>query len=466
MEHKQWSKETIFYFLGIGGIGMSALARFFHAKGHIVMGYDRTSTPLTQQLEQEGIDITYEDDLLHLPSLIRLTPVEKIWVCYTPAIPQDSLLKNYFLQNGFPMMKRSVLLGKITEQYHTIAVAGTHGKTTTSSMIAFLLNEVGFKVNAFLGGISTNFKSNLVLAESDWVVVEADEFDRSFLTLTPEWAVVTAVDPDHLDIYGDAATFEKGFQDFSKKIKSNGHLLVQHEVATEFSELKDHTAVIRYGITDQESVACRAENIVVHDGKFVFDYKGAINIDGIVCGLSGRHNVENAVAAITIALACGGEPNDIKKAMSAFKGVGRRFERILDEEGVVMIDDYAHHPTELNAAITSARMLFPGKKIGGIFQPHLFSRTKDFLEGFVSSLSALDGLILLPIYPARELPIPGIDSQLILDKISLLDKKLLEKSELLEIGIPADWEVVLVLGAGDIDQLVKPLAMQLKQREK
>jgi UDP-N-acetylmuramate--alanine ligase len=465
MQNKHWSKDTIFYFLGIGGIGMSALARFFHAKGHIVLGYDKTSTPLTQQLEQEGIDVTYEDDLLHLPSLIRLTPVEKIWVCYTPAIPQDSLLKQYFLHNEFPMMKRSVLLGKITEQYHTIAVAGTHGKTTTSSMIAYLLTEVGFKVNAFLGGISANFQSNLVLADSDWVVVEADEFDRSFLTLTPEWAVVTAVDPDHLDIYGDAETFEKGFQDFSKKIKPNGHLLVQHGVSTEFNEMAAHTETIRYGITDEETVGCRAENIAIVEGNFVFDYKGKIDIDGIVCGLSGRHNVENAVAAITIAFACGGNPDSIKRAMATFKGVGRRFERVLDENGVVMIDDYAHHPTELNAAIASARMLFPGKKIGGVFQPHLFSRTRDFLPGFVSALSTLDGLILLPIYPARELPIPGIDSQLILDKISLLDKKLLEKSELLEIGIPADWEVVLVLGAGDIDHLVQPLAAQIKQKK-
>lgn len=465
MENKNWNKETIFYFLGIGGIGMSALARFFNAKGFIVLGYDRLSTPLTQQLEQEGIDITYEDDLLHLPSLLRLTPTEKVWVCYTPAIPATSVLRQYFEQNGFPMMKRSVLLGKITEQYHTIAVAGTHGKTTTSSMIAYVLNEIGFKVNAFLGGISANFKSNLVLADGDWVVVEADEFDRSFLTLSPEWAVITAVDPDHLDIYGDASTFERGFQDFAKKIKPQGHLLLQTNVATEFIGLSQGTTTLKYGISADQAVDCRAENIVIEEGNFVFDYKGQKDINGIICGLSGQHNVENALAAIAIALACGGQPDDIRRAMASFKGVGRRFERVLDENGVVMIDDYAHHPTELNAAISSARMLFPDKKIGGVFQPHLFSRTRDFLDGFVSSLNALDGLILLPIYPARELPIEGIDSQLILDKISILDKKLLEKSELLEIGIPADWEVVLMLGAGDIDQLVNPLAIQLKNRK-
>ncbi|MEY2765042.1 MAG: hypothetical protein RLZZ205_1466 [Bacteroidota bacterium] len=465
MENSSWNKETIFYFLGIGGIGMSALARFFNAKGHIVLGYDRLSTPLTQQLEQEGIDITYEDDLLHLPSLLRLTPSEKVWVCFTPAIPATSVLRQYFEHNGFPMMKRSVLLGKITEQYHTIAVAGTHGKTTTSSMIAHVLNEIGFKVNAFLGGISANFKSNLVLAESDWVVVEADEFDRSFLTLSPEWAVITAVDPDHLDIYGDASTFEKGFQAFAKNIKPNGHLLKQSNVTTDFIGLSEGTAIVNYGITLDQTIDCRAENIVIQNGSFVFDYKGQSDINHIVCGLSGQHNVENAVAAIAIALACGGQPEDIKKAMASFKGVGRRFERIFDGNGVVMIDDYAHHPTELNAAISSARMLFPNKKIGGVFQPHLFSRTRDFLDGFVSALEKLDGVILLPIYPARELPIEGVDSQLILDKISLLDKKLLEKSELLEIGIPADWEVVLTLGAGDIDQLVNPLAIQLKNRK-
>jgi UDP-N-acetylmuramate--alanine ligase len=466
MENKHWDNETVFYFLGIGGIGMSALARFFHAKGHIVMGYDRTSTPLTQQLEQEGMDITYEDDLLHLPSLIRLTPVEKIWVCYTPAIPQDSLLKNYFVTNGFPMMKRSVLLGKITEKFHTIAIAGTHGKTTTSSMVTFLLNEIGFKVNAFLGGISANYQSNLVLADSDWVVVEADEFDRSFLTLTPEWAVITAVDPDHLDIYGDAQTFAEGFQAFSKRIRPNGHLLTQDQVKTNFDPLSEGSVQEKYGVSQDAVVQYRAEGVSIQNGRFVFDYKGKVNIDGIVCGLAGKHNVENAVAAITIALACGGKPEFIKSAMATFKGVGRRFERVYEDEQVVMIDDYAHHPTELQAAIESARMMFPQKKIGGIFQPHLFTRTRDFLDGFAAALSALDGLILLPIYPARELPIPGVDSQLILDKISLLDKKLLEKSELLEIGIPVDWEVILVLGAGDIDQLVNPLAHQLKQRKK
>jgi len=442
---------------------MSALARFFKSKGHLVLGYDKVSTPLTQQLEQEGIDISYDDDLLHLPSLIRLSPQEKVWVCYTPAIPEENLLKQYFIQNHFPMMKRSVLLGKITEQYHTIAVAGTHGKTTTSSMITFLLNEIGFKVNAFLGGISANYHSNLILQESDWVVVEADEFDRSFLTLSPEWAVVTAVDPDHLDIYGDASTFERGFQDFVMKIKPNGHLLVQHGVKTDFNKLSDGSQTMKYGITENSLVECRAENVSIENGNFVFDYKGKTDINGVVCGLSGKHNVENAVAAISIALACGGKAEEIKRALASFKGVGRRFEKVLVQGGVVMIDDYAHHPTELHAAIDSARMLFPGKKIGGVFQPHLFSRTRDFLEGFVGALDKLDGLVLLPIYPARELAIPGVDSQLILDKISIRDKKVLEKSELLEIGIPADWEVVMFLGAGDIDQLVRPICQGIQE---
>lgn len=454
-------KDTVFYFLGIGGIGMSALARFFHQKGHIVMGYDKTSTPLTQQLEMEGMDITYEDDLLNLPSLLRNTPAEKVWVCYTPAVPKDSILRNWFLDNRFPMMKRSELLGKITERYHTIAVAGTHGKTTTSSMIAHVLTQCGFPVNAFLGGISANFQSNLVTADSHWVVVEADEFDRSFLTLSPQLAVITAVDPDHLDIYGDAATFELGFQDFAKKVEEGGCIWAQAQITTPWKDLAPGVRVQTY--SNGNLGDAQAENIRVEAGKFVFDYKGEQVIAGIECGLAGIHNIENAVAAISVAIQLGCKPDLIAGAVASFKGVSRRFERVLETPHCVVIDDYAHHPTEIHAAVASARMLFPNKKMGGIFQPHLFSRTRDFSDGFAHELGHLDAVILLPIYPARELPIPGVDSQSILDKILIKEKKVLEKSELLEIGIPSDWEVVLFLGAGDIDQLVRPVCQSIQK---
>ncbi len=454
-------KDTIFYFLGIGGIGMSALARFFHQKGHIVLGYDKTSTPLTQQLEMEGMDITYEDDLLNLPSLLRNTPPEKVWVCYTPAIPQDSILRNWFQDHEFPMMKRSQLLGKITERYQTIAVAGTHGKTTTSSLITYVLTECGFPVNAFLGGISANFKSNLITADSHWVVVEADEFDRSFLTLSPQIAVITAVDPDHLDIYGDAKTFEKGFQDFAKKVVNDGKIWVQADIQTKWSDLANGVIVQAY--SNGVNGAAQARDIRVANGKFIFNYRGEENIDDIECGLAGIHNIENAVAAIAVALSLGCNADSIKSAIASFRGVSRRFERVLETTDIVVIDDYAHHPTEIHAAVASARMMFPGKKMGGIFQPHLFSRTRDFRDGFAHELSQLDAVILLPIYPAREMPIAGVDSQSILNKILISDKKVLEKSELLEIGIPGDWEVVLFLGAGDIDQLVKPVCQSIQK---
>ncbi len=460
MSH-QLQKDTIFYFLGIGGIGMSALARFFHQKGHIVMGYDKTSTPLTQQLEMEGMDITYEDDLLNLPSLLRNTPTEKIWVCYTPAIPKDGILLNWFKDQEFPMMKRSELLGKITERYQTIAVAGTHGKTTTSSLITHVLTACGFPVNAFLGGISANFQSNLVTADSHWVVVEADEFDRSFLTLSPQLAVITAVDPDHLDIYGDAKTFEQGFQAFAKKVEAGGKIWSQSSITTEWVELASNVEVLTYANGNRGN--CRAENIRIEEGKFVFDYKGTVDIPNVQCGLAGVHNIENAVAAISVGLHLGCDSRAIAQAVSTFKGVSRRFERVYSDANHVVIDDYAHHPTEIKAAIASARMLFEGKKMGVIFQPHLFTRTRDFLDGFANELSKADAVILLPIYPARELPLPGVDSQSILDKILISDKKVLEKSELLEIGIPADWEVVMFLGAGDIDQLVRPICQGIQE---
>lgn len=453
--------HTIFYFLGIGGIGMSALARFFHTKGHHVLGYDKTPTALTHELEMEGMEIVYDDQLHHLPSLITQSSREDIWVCYTPAIPKDNQIYQWFLRNEMEMFKRSELLGAITRRYNTIAIAGTHGKTTTSSLLTHLLTEGGFPVNAFLGGIANNFQSNCVMADSDWVVVEADEFDRSFLTLSPKMAAITAVDPDHLDIYGTEESFYQGFQQFAEKIQSGGVLIAKEGIPLDWKNLNSEVKVTTYAL---QNASAYAENVHVQNGTYVFDYvsEGVI-IREIVCGLPGIHNVENAIAAITLALQCGVNPESLCQAMASFKGVRRRFDRVLSNEEVVVIDDYAHHPTEIQAAVQSVRELYPGKNVIGIFQPHLFSRTRDFGEGFAHALSQLDEVILLPIYPARELPIEGIDSQWLLDKISNPSKKLLNKSELLEIEIGVDWQVVIFLGAGDIDQLVVPLTKRINE---
>ncbi len=461
---KEITDRTIFFFLGIGGIGMSALARFFHAKGHHVLGYDKTATLLTHELELEGMEIIYDEELHHLPSLITQSQSNDIWVCYTPAIPGDNMLFQWFRQRGFAMGKRSELLGAITKTYRTIAVAGTHGKTTTSSLITHLLHHGGLPINAFLGGIATNFNSNLVLGDSEWVVVEADEFDRSFLTLSPEMAVVTAVDPDHLDIYGNAASFYDGFAAFVGKIKEEGTLIWKEGIPLSIDQLAPGILSQTYG---NDKAQIHASQLRVENGTYVFDYVSqALTIKDISCGLPGIHNVENALAAISIALKCGVTAAEIRAGMASFSGVKRRFEKVLVKESITVIDDYAHHPTEIRAAIQSVRDLYPNQHVLGIFQPHLFTRTRDFGDDFALALSALDEIILLPIYPARELPIEGIDSQWLFNKISNPSKKLLEKSELLEIGISEHWEVVLFLGAGDIDQLVHPLTKRMNDERK
>jgi UDP-N-acetylmuramate--alanine ligase len=452
-QHKIPSDAVIF-FLGVGGIGMSGLARFFSRRGHTVIGYDRTTTPLTQSLEMEGIEIMYEDNVMDLPSVVRLTPPEKILVCYTPAISLDSKLKKYFEAQPFVKVKRSELLGWVTEDLQTIAVAGTHGKTTTSTLIAHLLIGGDVKASAFLGGISTNYATNVIITDSPLVVAEADEFDRSFLTLRPTTAVVTSVDPDHLDIYGDSIHFQEGFELFVGRIRPSGLLIKKKGIPLEAKYLSADTPIKEYGMSSD--CDCYADNIRVEDGKYIFDFHGIFSITDIHCGLPGRHNVENAVAAIAVALEHGVRPNSIKKSMSNFYGVKRRFEKVYDHGGQVVIDDYAHHPTEITAAISSTKELYPNQRVTVVFQPHLFSRTRDFLNGFADSLSLADEVYLLPIYPARELPIPGIDSQLLLDKISISAKYLVEKEQLLERGIMASDQVVLFLGAGDIDALVSP----------
>lgn len=447
-------KIEIIYFLGIGGIGMSALARYFNHHKKIVLGYDRTATPLTAELEMEGISIHYDDSILEIPQIIKVTPKEKILVVYTPAIPGDSREKNWFLENGFELKKRSEVLGLITQTHPTIAIAGTHGKTTTSSLTAHLLRSSGVTCNAFLGGITSNYKTNLLLGEEkSWTVVEADEFDRSFLTLHPELAVITSTDADHLDIYGDAGHVVEGFQLFAGKVNAGGTLLIKKGLDIRREHLRENVRLLTYSI--METADYTAQNIRISNGFYHFDlHTPETTLTDIRLGLPGRHNVENAVAAAAMALCTGVKTSALHSGMASFTGVQRRFETIFRSDNHIFIDDYAHHPTELNAALRSARELFPDKKITGIFQPHLFTRTRDFMDGFAQSLALLDEIILLPIYPARELPIPGITSGVLLEKTDHPNKQLLGKEEALQWVQENKPEVLLTLGAGDIDTLV------------
>ncbi|MCB0629945.1 MAG: UDP-N-acetylmuramate--L-alanine ligase [Lewinella sp.] len=451
MEAKALNDIKTAYFVGIGGIGMSAIARYFHGRGVAVYGYDKTATTLTRKLEQEGMTIHYTEDVSAIPEGVDL-------VVYTPAVPAEHAGLQYFRANGFPLKKRAEVLGIISRGMRTIAVAGTHGKTTTSTMVAYLLRSGGVDCTAFLGGIAGNFDSNYVLGQSDWVVVEADEYDRSFLHLSPDLAVITSMDPDHLDIYGDPQTMlETGFLAFARRLKAGGRLLVQEKLQAHFTAF-DRTAT--YGLNAGEY---RSENLRVEDGFFTFDYRSPkVEMTGLQLALPGAHNVENATAAITFALELGVKEADIRKALREFKGVKRRFDTIYRDEERVYIDDYAHHPSELRAAIGAARMLFPDRQITGVFQPHLYSRTQDFADGFAESLDLLDEVILLDIYPAREKPIPGVDAELILGKMKNTNKQLTQKSELLDVIKQKQPEVLLTLGAGDIDTLIEPIANWLK----
>ncbi len=448
----------VYYFLGIGGIGMSAIARYFNEQGKPVMGYDKTSTPLTTELELEGIAVHFDDSVLEIPPIVRLTPKDKVMVIYTPAIPKDSIELNWFTEHGYTMMKRSQVLGLITQQSPCIAVAGTHGKTTTSSMIAHVLKHSGVRCNAFLGGIATNYGTNLLLdSEADWTVVEADEYDRSFLTLSPVLSVVTSTDADHLDIYGSHEYMKESFNLFARKLTSNGRLFYRDGLPIITSELPVGVHYETYAVGGSGNY--RAEEIVIRDGRYFFTFHGPQGIwKDVELGLPGTHNVENAVAAIAVALAVGLDEQQIRSGLSSFAGVKRRFEYRIRRSDLVLIDDYAHHPEELRACIGSVRELYPEKRITGVFQPHLFTRTRDFADGFSEALSLLDEVILLPIYPARELPLPGIDSQMLLDNISTRAKKLVEKGDLLAELTSSPREVIVMLGAGDIDALVAPVA--------
>ena len=445
------------YFLGIGGIGMSALARFFHRQGKQVMGYDKTRTALTIELELEGLAIHYDDHVLEIPEIIRLAQRDKVLLIYTPAIPKDSNELNWFIEAGYRLYKRSEVLGLLTENSKSIAVAGTHGKTTTSAMIAHVLEDAGWHCNAFLGGISGNYQTNMLIhPKAVWTVVEADEFDRSFLTLSPTIAIITSMDADHLDIYGSHDFMKESFNLFAARIQQDGQLFYKQHLPLQSEMLQANVTYTSYDLNDDAAIF--ASNIQIQNGKYHFDwYNGSEKIEDIELGLPGRHNVENAVAAIAACRQAGVSKEAIQKALASFKGVKRRFDYALLRSDLVVIDDYAHHPEELRAAIASARELFPNQRITGAFQPHLFSRTRDFADAFAEALGALDEVILLPIYPAREKPIEGIHSQMLLDKISNRSKIIVEKDGLLAELLSKPREVIMILGAGDIDTCVAPV---------
>jgi UDP-N-acetylmuramate--alanine ligase len=443
------------YFIGAGGIGMSALARYFKKRGCIVFGYDKTQTALTAALEEEGIQISYTDSVANLP-VEFLEKADDLLVVYTPAIPKDSLLLNYFRDKGFDLQKRSQVLGIISKGQYCIAVAGTHGKTTTSSIIAHILTDTGFGCTAFLGGITTNYQSNFLLGDNDVVVVEADEYDRSFLTLHPDLAVITSMDADHLDIYGDASQLQESFYLFAAQLKAAGSLFVKKGLPV--------NDAVTYGVEDNADA--KAYNIRVEGANFVFDYRDKyVEINDLQLMLPGKHNVENATVAIATALQLGINAGKIKSAIACFKGVKRRFEYIVKQQDHIYIDDYAHHPEELKACFNAVRQLYPDKKLSVIFQPHLFSRTRDFADEFAKVLSSVDELLLLDIYPARELPMEGVDSDFLLNKITLAESKVYTKKAALEYIEDKKPELLVTVGAGDIDTLIQPLKIILTNAE-
>ena len=435
------------FLLGIGGIGMSGLARYFSRMGMEVAGYDRTSTELTQILEKEGIQIIYQDEESLIDDSFKIPSAETL-IIYTPAIPKNLLLKSFFVTQGHEVFKRSEVLGFISENRFTIAVAGTHGKTTTSTMIAHVLKHSGHDCSAFLGGISTNYNTNVLFGKNNFVVVEADEFDRSFLTLHPNIAVVTSADADHLDIYGDANELVRTFELFLSRVVSTGKRIVKKGLP--------FSGEINYAM--ELTSDAYSENVRIENSEFYFDYHfNDISITNIHLGIPGIHNVENAVAAITVGLLLDIPSEKIKTALSAFKGVKRRFEYIVKTDENIYIDDYAHHPEELYAFLTSMKKLYPEKKLTVIFQPHLFSRTRDFMDGFAEVLAISDELLLMDIYPAREEEIPGVNSSVLLDKIAINNKRLISPEELLNIVKEEKPELLVTVGAGDIDKMVKPL---------
>ncbi len=446
------------YFIGIGGIGMSALARYFRLQGKSVSGYDKTATALTKALSEEGIPVSYIDTEDAIPKDIQL-------VIYTPAIPGDHKGMNYYRHHGYDLMKRSEVLGLITRDSLNVCVAGTHGKTTISTMIAHILRDSGMGSNAFLGGISANYDTNFWSHKNNISVVEADEYDRSFLKLHPDIAVISSMDADHLDIYGTEQAVEEAFIAFSKKIKSGGTLVQKHGLP--LPKPGGDIQQLSYHLTN-DNADVYTKNLRIREGNYVFDVEGSEgNLRDVQLNVGGWHNVENALAAITACRKLGLSGEKIIPSLHNYRGVRRRFEYHVRARELVYIDDYAHHPKELEVLISSARELFPDKKLVLVFQPHLFSRTRDFADGFASALDKADEVILLPVYPARELPIEGISSSGILNKMKKADGRILSKTEVLAWAAsiqPEEKILLITAGAGDIDELVNPLTLLLNKK--
>ncbi len=449
------------YFIGAGGIGMSALVRYFLSKGKAVGGYDRTPSELTEKLKEEGALIHYEDNAEQIPSVF-LDPQTTL-VVYTPAIPADHQELTYFRQRGFEVQKRAQVLGMLTRTERGLCVAGTHGKTTTSTMAAYLIDHSHVGCNAFLGGISKNYGTNLLLSDkSDFVVIEADEFDRSFHWLTPYATVITATDSDHLDIYGDHAAYLESFRKYTSLIRPDGCLIMKKGIDLQ-PDLQPGVTLYTYA-TDEGDF--HATNIRIGNGEIVFDYVSPLgNINDIRLGVPVYVNIENGIAAMALAQIAGATANEIKAAMPGFRGVDRRFDFKLKNDRIVFLSDYAHHPAEIRQSVRSIRMLYPDRKITAVFQPHLYTRTRDFYKEFADSLSLLDEVILLDIYPAREKPIEGVSSRLIYDHLRPgIEKCLCHKEELLDLLKGKKLDVLITLGAGDIDNYVPQIYEILKDR--
>jgi UDP-N-acetylmuramate--alanine ligase len=456
------------YLVGIGGIGMSALARYFNAKGKSVYGYDKVRSDLCIELENEGVNIYYIDEFTAIPDVLKNSRCSDVLVIYTPAISFENQVLSFFKDNGFKIFKRAEVLGMISRESFTIAVAGTHGKTTTSTMLAHILKQAGKEITAFLGGISHNYETNFLYAKKgNILIVEADEFDRSFLQIHADIAIITSVGPDHLDTYKDINDLDLAFKQFASQVKVNGILLVEESIATDFS-VPDGGIKLNYSAKNNADYF--VENIRVKNGGMIFDMT-ALDIlseidfekmqKGIVLQLPGIHNISNAVAASVVACYLGLSCDAIVEGLATFKGISRRFDKIIETDKLIYIDDYAHHPEEVNATINATKQLYPLRELIVVFQPHLFSRTKDFANEFARSLQAADDLVLLDIYPAREQPITGINSQMLLDLCSNSKKELCSKDELLLVLKSKNIDVLLTLGAGDIGTLVQPIKHML-----
>lgn len=450
------------YFVGIGGIGMSALARHFKAIGYNVAGYDKTRTRLTDEIESEGIAISFDDDVATIADIYR--DKEQTKVVFTPAIPHDNKIMSFFREGGFDVMKRAAMLGELTSRFDAICIAGTHGKTTTSTLTAHIMRNSSLGCSAFLGGISTNYDTNYWSnTESGFVVTEADEYDRSFLQLHPFLAVITAMDADHLDIYGTKDEVIKAFRLFANQTTCGGSLVCKKGLPISQDDVDEDVELFTYSLDDSDA-DFYALDIRLSNGRYKFSIATPFGIvRNVMLGLPGRHNVENAVAAAALSMLAGAEEDEVREAMKTFKGNRRRFQYRIEDKNIVLIDDYAHHPEEIRTMLTSVREMYDGRKVTVVFQPHLYTRTRDFADGFAKSLSIADRVLLLDIYPARELPIDGVNSQMLADKMKGTNVSLTTKETLLVDLQSETLDVVIMMGAGNIDALVPVVEEELKK---